>query len=96
MIILDIEIDKCPVCHWYRGWVKEKYNGTVPVYCRCGLKEQRENHGRWESPCMICPQGDIIGWTPISDHLEEDGRWWHTPYFGMPNTPIKKALINKS
>jgi formylglycine-generating enzyme required for sulfatase activity len=26
-------------------------------------------------------------WTPISDHLEEDGRWWHTPYFGgAPST----------
>ena len=84
MIILEKEIEECPVCLWYKGWVKEKYNGTVPVFCQCGLAEQREKHGRWPSPCMVSPYGDKLWWTPLSDHLEDDGKWWHTPHFAGP------------
>lgn len=85
MIILEKAIEQCPICKCYKGWVKERYNGTVPVYCSCGLTEQLKKYKRWKSPCMVCPTGDKFCWTPTTDHKEEDGRWWHTPYFSGPS-----------
>lgn len=84
MEILKKEIELCEKCNNYTGFVKEKYNGYVPVYCDCSLKEEVKKNGGWRSPCMVSPDGDKLWWTPISNHFEDDGKSWHTPYFGGP------------
>ncbi len=84
MEIIKKEIELCVVCNNYKGFVKEKYNGHVPVYCACGLEEEKRKYGGWRSPCMICPDGDKLWWIPISNHYEADGEW-HTPYFAGPH-----------
>ena len=84
MEIRKKEIELCVKCSNYKGWAEEKYNGTVPVHCRCSLEEEKIKYGHWRSPCMISPNGDKLWWIPISDHKEEDGRWWHTAHFAGP------------
>jgi len=84
MEIIKKEIELCVVCNNYKGFAHEKYNGHVPVYCACGLKKEKIKNDAWKSPCMVCPNGDKLWWTPISNHYEADGTWWHTPYFGGP------------
>lgn len=91
MEILKKEIELCERCNNYSGFVKEKYNGYVPVYCACELRKQRDKYGAWRSPCMISLNGDKLWWTPISDHKKSDGKWWHTPWFGGPGLNCKKA-----
>ncbi len=90
MEILKKEIKLCEKCNNYNGFVEEKYNGNVPVHCACGLKEEKIKYGHWRSPCMISPNGDKLWWTPISDNLESDGKWWHTPYFSGP--PLNRKV----
>lgn len=70
---------------------EEKYNGEVTVHCACTLEEERIKYGHWRNPCMVCPNGEKLFWTPISSHKESDGEWWHTPYFGAP--PLNKVNI---
>jgi hypothetical protein len=84
MKIIKKEIELCVVCNNYNGFVDEEYNGRVPVYCACGLEEEKRKHGSWRSPCMISPNGDRLFWTPISYHKEADGENWNTPYFAGP------------
>ncbi len=84
MEILKKEIELCEKCNNYHGFVKERYNGYVPVCCACGLDDQRDRCGGWRSPCMISPNGDKLWWTPISEYKAEDDRWIHVPYFGGP------------
>ena len=84
MKILEKYIKQCAECKRFHGWVLEEYNGKVPVHCKCDLQKEVDLHGRWKSPCMICPNGDKFWWTPISDHKEDDGKWWHTPHFAGP------------
>ena len=93
MEIIKKHIHLCPVCNNYRGTVEEKYNETVLVHCVCTLEKERMNYGTWRSPCMVCPNGDKFWWTPISNHKESDGKWWHTPYFFGPS--LNKG-INKN
>jgi len=95
MEIITKDIQFCVLCNNYRGSVEEKYNGKVPVHCACTLEKEQIKYGRWRSPCMICPNGKKFWWTPISDHKEPDGKWWHTPYFGGPH-PNSLTRINKN
>ena len=73
-------ITLCPKCKWWRGYVKEKYNGVVPVHFSCTLDTSSKYDLR--SPSMICPDGKNLRWTPISDFKVEDGGWLHVPHFG--------------
>lgn len=91
MQIIKQDIELCARCDNYHGFVKEKYNRYVPVYCACDLKEEKRKYGSWRSPCMISPNGDKLWWVPISEHKESDGKWWHTPYFEAPKLNCKKA-----
>ena len=56
------------------GHVLERYNGTVPVLCRC----RRTARG---VPSMCSTRNDALVWTPTTHHKGPDGRLWHTPYF---------------
>jgi len=85
MEILEKHIKECQMCKRYSGWVMEKYNGNVAVYCKCDLNRLVAEKKSWKSPCMICPDGHKLWWTPISNHKEADGKWWHTPYFSVPS-----------
>ncbi len=81
MKILRECLHNCKTCGKVRGKVHEFYNGIVPVYCPCDLKKDVE-----KSPSMVCPDGGNLDgktlfWTPVSDHINEDGQWWHTPGF---------------
>ena len=71
----------CKICGKIHGKVHELYNGIVPVYCPCDLRKEDV----LKSPSMICPEGGRIRivWTPVSDHLNEDGKWWHVPGFSF-------------
>lgn len=81
MKIIKKEIELCVKCNNYKGIVIEEYNGEVVVYCKCTLVEDRIKYGSLRSPCMICPSGDNLYWTPTSHHKEADGKVWSTPYF---------------
>ncbi len=85
MKILKKEIELCEDCNNYKGFVKEEYNDHVPVHCSCGLERERKDHGGWRSPCMICPNGDKLWWTPISYHTIEGGETRSTSHFFGPN-----------
>ncbi len=91
MEIIKKEIELCVGCNNYKGWVHEKYNGRVEVFCYCTLKENDLKNNGWRSPSIICPNGDKLWWTPISSHYEADDIWWHTPYFGGP--PLNKKVV---
>jgi hypothetical protein len=83
MKVEQINIDLCNKCNRWKGNVEEKYNGTVPVYCACAVAKSRNNGTI--SPSMICPKRDKFYWTPISEHIEEDGKCCHTPHFAGPS-----------
>ena len=79
MEILSRHLKRCKKCKRLRGYVIEKYNGKVQVLCRCDLMNPEKNFVR--SPSIISRGNDLLTWTPISDHKDENGEWRHTPYF---------------
>ena len=79
----DVQITECQECGNYRGSAVEKYNGRVPVLCACDLKREWEEHHKFPSPSMICPHGETLWWTPISNYRDKKG-WRHVPYFAGP------------
>jgi len=87
MEILEQYIKKCDKCGKHRGHVIEKYNGLVPVWCRCDLMAEPKKEA---NPCMIFCEGGENGsrliWKPISDNVDENGTVWHTPYFAGPSS----------
>lgn len=100
MELLEARLKRCETCKRLSGHVEERYNGAVPVYCRCEIKKRFG--GRWESPSLISLADDKVMWTPISDHREADGKRWHTPWFAGMTTnqkqlgkEIPKELLNR-
>jgi hypothetical protein len=85
-----MKIDKyyltvCRKCYRLHGFVEERYNGNVQVLCFCDLSEKT---GRNNSPTIISGYLYSEGiktiklyWKPISDHKDENGKYWHTPHF---------------
>lgn len=82
MEVKKTDITLCDKCNNWKGTVEEQYNGIVPVHCACTLASSQEKGTR--SPSMICPKGDKLWWTPISEHKAEDGKWYHTAHFAGP------------
>lgn len=82
MNIVKMSLTTCQVCGKKRGYLIEKYNGLVPVYCMCDLGDKEK---KLANPCAIFCENHSDGprpiWKPISDHKDKDGTWWHTPYF---------------
>ena len=80
MEILDKNLERCKECKRLGGYVEERYNGRVPVMCRCevfGDKKKRP----LPSPSIISAGNDLLMWTPTTDHKGKDGKWGHTPHF---------------
>jgi hypothetical protein len=75
--ILKQSLKRCSSCGRLRGHVEEKWNGQVPVLCRCDLRVRTKKR----SPAMVSLKDDGLMWMPITDHKVADGRWLHTPYF---------------
>jgi len=82
MELTDLDLKVCTKCFRLTGHVTEKFNGLVPVFCICELMERK--HGA-EGPSIIggiIPHNKVhLMWTPTSDHKNEKGEFWHTPYF---------------
>ena len=86
--ILGTELERCVSCKRLFGYVEERYNGVVPLYCRCGrlagatyspgppLSSRRETRAAMKSLC-----DDTAMWAPLSDHIGSDGQKWHQPGF---------------
>ncbi len=72
--VVSHELHRCVKCGRLGGHVLERYNGTVPVLCRC----RRTARG---VPSMSSTRNDALVWTPTTHHKGPDGRLWHTPYF---------------
>lgn len=82
MEILEKNLERCNKCKRLRGYVDEKYNGTVPVFCKCDLSNPRTKiRCSFPSPSMISRLNDKLYWTPTTDFKNEDGEWRHVPYF---------------
>ena len=75
--IITKDIQWCEKCNNYRGSIEEKYNGIVKVHCRCTLEEERIKYGQVRSPCMNCPNGDIICWLKGTNFKTPDGETYH-------------------
>lgn len=90
MKIIKKSITECDECGNFRGEVKEKYNGDVPVYCKCDLDRLVVEKKNWESPCMVSPDGEKLWWAPITNHKVENGDLIHTPHFFGPALKRKK------
>ena len=43
MNIVAISVAPCEICGKKRGHLIEKYNGLVPVYCKCDLWDKEKN-----------------------------------------------------
>lgn len=82
MEILNKNLEKCDECKRLRGYVEEKYNGYVPVFCHCDLKNPRTKiNNSFPSPSIISRSNDLLTWTPTTDSKGADGKWRHSPYF---------------
>lgn len=79
MEILDKNLEKCVDCKRLKGYVDEKYNGRVRVFCYCDFLAKTE--GLFSSPSILSTRYDDLMWTPTTDHIGEDGEWGHTPHF---------------
>jgi hypothetical protein len=75
--ILEQSLKRCSTCDRLRGHVEERWNGQVPVLCRCDLRVRAKK----KNPAMVSLRDDGLMWMPITDHKVADGRWLHTPYF---------------
>lgn len=75
----------CKICGKRRGYLVEKHNGLVPIYCKCDLNDKEK---KLANPCAIFCENHIDGprpiWKPISDYRDEKGVWRHVPYFDGP------------
>jgi hypothetical protein len=89
MKIIKQSISLCDKCNNWKGTVEEKHNGLVLVHCACTLSSSQKNSTR--SPNIICPNRDKLWWTPISEHIAEDGKWYHAAHFAGPT--LNKKLI---
>jgi hypothetical protein len=82
MYIITLSVTRCKTCKKKRGHVVEKYNGLVPVYCKCDLWDKEK---RLANPCAIFCDTYADGprpiWKPISDYRNKNGEWRHVPYF---------------
>ena len=86
--ILSTKLKRCINCKRLFGYVEERYNGVVPLYCRCGrlagatyslgppLSSRRETRAAMKSL-----RDDTAMWAPLSDHIGSDGQKWHQPGF---------------
>jgi len=86
--ILSTKLKRCINCKRLFGYVEERYNGVVPLYCRCGrlagatyspgppLSGRRETRAAMKSL-----RDDTAMWAPLSDHIGSDGQKWHQPGF---------------
>lgn len=92
MKIISKNITFCEECCNWKGTAEEYYNGVVPVHCYCSLIGSQEKGTR--SPSMICPRGDKLWWTPISEYIGSDGRWYHVASFAGPSLNIKSKTEN--
>ena len=72
--VVSRELHRCVKCGRLGGHARERYNGTVPVLCRC----RRTARG---VPSMSSTRNDALVWTPTTRHKGPDGRLWHTSYF---------------
>jgi len=79
--IISKNIEECPVCKNFKGEIEEKYNGRVPVFCRCDLYKLKESCPK---TCAISLNGKDIWWKPISNFKDENGQWIHVAHFGGP------------
>lgn len=73
--VISKEIWLCEKCNNYRGFVQEKYNGKVPVYCFCVFEEDKAKYGYWKSIRIICPKVDELFWDSCTQHKGSDGKW---------------------
>ena len=72
--VVGCRLDRCAACERLAGFVLERYNGRIPVLCRC----ERTSKG---VTSMSSTRRDELVWTPMTYHKGPDGRLWHTPYF---------------
>lgn len=84
MIILQKNLIKCKKCWKLRWTIKEKYNGVVPVQCKCDFWGTKK-----PNPCCMCigwedTNNPRIIWKPCTDNIESDGQVWHNPHFAGP------------
>ncbi len=85
MEILKQSLNKCEECGKMCGHIIEKYNGLVPVYCRCDLSDKEK---KLANPSAICCETEtlepLVTWKPGSSNREKDGSWWHTTIYKAP------------
>ena len=86
--ILSTKLKRCINCKRLFGYVEERYNGVVALYCRCGrlagatyspgpsVSAYRQTRAAMKSLC-----DDTAMWAPLSDHIGSDGQKWHQPGF---------------
>ncbi len=82
MEILKKNLSVCCECYRFTGYVIEKYNKKVPVFCVCELKAGLHKKKKTSSIGGVIADGSVqLMWTPTSNHKESDGNWWHTSHF---------------
>jgi len=86
--ILSTKLKRCINCKRLFGYVEERYNGVVALYCRCGrlagatyspgpsVSAYRQTRAAMKSLC-----DDTAMWAPLSDHIGSDGQKRHQPGF---------------
>jgi hypothetical protein len=80
--IVARRLTRCSTCKRLHGEVEEKWNGVLPVYCRC---EVRPGRIQGRKTAIVSLRDDCLTWMPTTSHKDPDGRWWHVPYFAGPS-----------
>ncbi len=79
--IVSKNIKECSICKNFKGEIEEKYNGRVPVFCKCDLNRLKE---KCPNTCAISLDGKDVWWKPISSFKDESGRLIHVAHFSGP------------
>jgi hypothetical protein len=82
MEILSYHVKMCEKCFKLTGYVFEKWNAKVPVFCQCQIANREHSVHSRQMIGQVLPNGKIhFLWIPGSSHVEADGQCWHTPVF---------------
>lgn len=77
--ILSTALIRCRTCGRLTGYIRERFNGTLPVFCLC--PKPRGGRKRSRNPSMVSLAGDRATWSPVSDYVSAEGITIHVPYF---------------
>lgn len=80
--VLERHIKKCGKCGKYAGYVIEKYNGCVPVWCRCQYGDTENYDRKLNNPCMLAMEEKWLIWRRESVYKTKDGLEQMYPQYG--------------